>query len=53
VLELEEAEFKRLEKAASPVAMPDYIRAVVNAVLNYRDSEPLAKPPQRPQARSS
>jgi hypothetical protein len=43
VIELEEAEFKRIEKAAYTRPLPDYIRAVVNAVLDYREQQPAEK----------
>jgi hypothetical protein len=43
VLDLEEAEFKRIEKAAYTRPLPDYIRAVVNAVLDYREQQPAEK----------
>jgi hypothetical protein len=39
VLELEDADFKRLEKAAMTRPMPAYVVAVLRAVWDYRDQE--------------
>jgi hypothetical protein len=39
VLELDEAEFKRLEQAAMTRPMPDYVRGVLRAVWSYKEQE--------------
>jgi hypothetical protein len=40
VLELTDDEYERIDRAALNLQPPDYIRAVVTAVLDYRENEP-------------
>jgi hypothetical protein len=40
VLELADDEYKRVVQASHLVPPPNYIRAVVTAVLDYRENEP-------------
>lgn len=39
VLELTESEYQRIDRASLGIRPPDYIRAVVTAVLDYREKE--------------
>jgi hypothetical protein len=39
VLELTDDEYQRIDRASLGIRPPDYIRAVVAAVLDYREKE--------------